>query len=181
MKTNKIFVIVIILFLIPLFSSCGMGQKVKNIYKPVDLRNEPLDPDERQKKNIKEGKGVSLGNIGNRKTVYEFSTSNPMWRASLEVLDFIPLTTVDYSGGMIITDWYSDGVNSDKESLKITVRFLSNEIRSDSLKIIVHKKNCESLNNCNTVLLPITSKINNELRSVILQKAVLLKKDTKNK
>ena len=42
------------------------------------------------------------------KTTYEFSTSNPMWRASLEVLDFIPLSTVDYSGGMIITDWYSE-------------------------------------------------------------------------
>ena len=181
MKTNKIFVTVLILFLIPLFVSCGMGQKVKNIYKPVDLRTEPLDPDERQRKNVKEGKGVSLGSLGNRKTVYEFSTSNPMWRASLEVLDFIPLATVDYSGGMIITDWYSDNVNSEKESLKITVRFLSNEIRSDSLKIIVHRKICKSLNNCNTVLLPITSKINTELRSVILQKASLTKKGTKNK
>ncbi len=31
-----------------------------------------------------------------------------LWRASLEILDFIPLTTVDYSGGIIITDWYND-------------------------------------------------------------------------
>ena len=58
------------------------------------------------------------------KTNYEFSTSNPMWRASLETLDFLPLTTVDYSGGMIITDWYSDN-NSQSESIKISVRFLS--------------------------------------------------------
>ena len=64
-----------------------------------------------------------------------------MWRASLETLDFLPLTTVDYSGGMIITDWYSEN-NNNNESIKITVRFLSNEIRSDSLKLIVHKKNC---------------------------------------
>jgi hypothetical protein len=69
------------------------------------------------------------------------ATSNPMWRASLEILDFLPLTTVDYSGGIIITDWYSDNGNND--SIKITVRFLSNEIRSDNLKIIVHKKNCD--------------------------------------
>ena len=73
-----------------------------------------------------------------------------MWRASLETLDFLPLTTVDYSGGMIITDWYSDG--NKKESIKITLRFLSNEIRSDSLKIIVHKKICNNDLNCKVVL-----------------------------
>ena len=67
-----------------------------------------MDPDERARKNIREGKGLSLGNLGKKKTTYEFSTSNPMWRASLETLDFIPLSTVDYSGGMIITDWYTD-------------------------------------------------------------------------
>ena len=95
-----------------LITSCGVGKKLKSIHKPVDLRNEPLDPDERAKRNIREGRGLSLGNLGKKSTTYEFSTSNPMWRASLEVLDFIPLTTVDYSGGMIITDWYSEGVNS---------------------------------------------------------------------
>ena len=36
-----------------------------------------------------------------------------MWRASLEILDFLPFSTVDYSGGMIITDWYSDDNNAD--------------------------------------------------------------------
>ena len=66
-----------------------------------------------------------------------------MWRASLEIIDFIPLTTVDYSGGIIITDWYSDNQNFN-ESIKITLRFLSNEIRSDSIKIIVHNKKCKT-------------------------------------
>ena len=122
-----------------------------------------------------------MGNLGKKSTTYEFSTSNPMWRASLEVLDFIPLTTVDYSGGMIITDWYSEGVNSNEDSLKITVRFLSNEIRSDSIKIVVHKKNCKNMNNCNISLLPNSSKINSELRSVILKKATLFEKNTKEK
>lgn len=102
-----------------------------------------------------------------------------MWRASLETLDFIPLSTVDYSGGMIITDWYSEGTRADQESLKITVRFLSNEIRSDSLKIIVHKKNCVNQNNCNIVLMPNNSKIQSELLSVILAKASLLEKASK--
>ena len=80
-----------------------------------------------------EKEGVSLKGMMSviRSTNYEFSTSNPLWRASLEIIDFMPLTTVDYSGGVIITDWYSDGQNYGR-SIKITVRFLSNEIRSDS-------------------------------------------------
>ena len=111
-------------------------------------KNADLDPDrplsakEKRRQNIDEGRGASLGGlIGKARggTNYEFSSSNPMWRASLETLDFLPLTTVDYSGGVIITDWYSDN-NGSKESLKITVRFLSNEIRSESIKIIIHKK-----------------------------------------
>ena len=134
MKIVKIYNLLVLIMLFTTLVSCGVGEKVKKIRKPVDLRTEPLDPDERAKRNIKEGRGVSLGGLTNRKTTYEFSTANPMWRASLETLDFIPLSTVDYSGGMIITDWYSDN-NSQKQSLKITVRFLSNEIRADSLKI----------------------------------------------
>ena len=66
----------------------------------------PDGADAKARKNINEGKGVSLGglvkNRGRGATTYEFSTSNPMWRASLEIL-VSPLTTVDYSNGMIIT------------------------------------------------------------------------------
>ena len=155
------------------------------MYKKVDQRQMPDGAEAKARKNLEEGKGVSIGGlIKNRSrgaVNYEFSTSNPMWRASLETLDFIPLSTVDYSGGMIITDWYSDN-NSQKQSLKITVRFLSNEIRADSLKIIVHKKNCRTNNNCETNVLPENSKIQTELRSVILKKAALLKQQgTKKK
>ena len=179
MRLKKLIYINFILILSVFFLfSC---QKLKDIHKPVDLRTEPLDPDKRAERNIKEGRGISLKNLGNKKTTYEFSTSNPMWRASLEVLDFIPLSNVDYSGGMIITDWYSDNNSSNQEALKITVRFLSNEIRSDSLKIVVHKKNCNKNNNCNIVLLPNNSKINTELHSVILKKAALIEKDSKTK
>ena len=70
------------------------------------------------RKNVEEGRGVNIGGILNRSTTYEFSTSNPLWRASLEILDFMPLSTVDYSGGMIVTDWYSEN-NNDKEAIKI--------------------------------------------------------------
>ncbi|MEC7168878.1 MAG: DUF3576 domain-containing protein [Pseudomonadota bacterium] len=178
---NLIKTLPLIIVLSLFISGCGFGDKVKNIRKPVDLKNEPLDPDERARRNIEQGRGISIGNLGNKKTTYEFSTSNPMWRASLETLDFIPLTTVDYSGGMIITDWYSEGNNINNETLKITVRFLANEIRADSLKVIVHKKKCSSSNNCKTVLLPETSTIKTELLSVILRKAALIEKESKNK
>ena len=128
--------------------NCGAGEKLKNIRKPVDLRKDPLDPDERARKNIREGKGVSIGGIvKGGKTSYEFSTSNPLWRATLDTLDFIPLATVDYSGGLIITDWYSDNQETN-ESIKITIRFLSNEIRSDAMEIKVFYKNCGINLNC---------------------------------
>ena len=101
-----------------------------------------------------------------------------MWRASLETLDFLPLTTVDYAGGVIITDWYSENNNTDQ--IKLTIRFLSNEIRSDSLKIIVHRKNCDQNSNCKTSISS-SDLIKNELRSTILRKASLLEKKDKEK
>ena len=136
---------------------------------------------ERAKKNVKEGKGTSIQGLigGNRNTNYEFSTSNPMWRASLEILDFLPMTTVDYSGGMIISDWYTDN-NKNNESIKISIRFLSNEVRSDSIKIIVHKKTCQSNQNCKVSLLN-NSKISQELQSTIIRKAAIFEKDSKTK
>ena len=148
----------------------------------TDARKIPTNAQERAKKNIEEGKGVGIGGLlkGGGKTNYEFSTSNPMWRASLEILDFIPMTTVDYAGGMIISDWYADNANSNLESIKISVRFLSNEIRSDSLKVVVHKKICKSNNSCNIVILR-NSTISQELTSSIIKKAARLEKEDKEK
>ena len=180
MKKNPAYILFFCLSF-ALITSCGVGEKIKKIHKPVDLRTSPLDPDERARRNIEEGRGISLGGLGNKKTTYEFSTANPMWRASLEVLDFIPLTTVDYSGGMIITDWYSDNSSKGSESLKITVRFMSNEVRSDSLKILVHKKSCSSIENCAVALLPNNSNLNTELLSVILRKAANIETQSKKK
>ena len=153
-----------------------------NALKPekVDTRENPINAQERARKNINEGKGTSLKDLigGGGGTNYEFSTSNPMWRASLEILDFLPLTTVDYSGGMIITDWYSE--ENSNNSIKISVRFLNNEIRADSLKIIVHKKGCSLNNNCKVSLLN-SSTIGSELRASIIKKAAEIDIASKNK
>ena len=120
---------------------------------------------------------IILGKVGG--TNYEFSSSNPMWRASLETLDFLPLTTVDYSGGVIILQIGTPKVVI-KKSIKLTVRFLSNEVRSDSLKIIVHKKTCKTASNCVTNVSQ-SNLIKDELRSTILRKAALLQKSDKEK
>tara|TARA_B110000914_G_C15439090_1_gene435221 strand:+ start:141 stop:647 length:507 start_codon:yes stop_codon:yes gene_type:complete len=147
-------------------------------FKKVDNRKNPVKGPDRAKKNVAEGRGVSLGGLakGRGSTSYEFSTSNPMWRATLETLDFLPLATVDYSGGLVTTDWYTDS-DSTSDSLKITVRFLSNEIKTNSLKVIVHKKSCKEFNKCKTNILK--SKISEELTRTILAKAVVLEKNKK--
>ena len=147
--------------------------------KKVDTRETPIKGSERSKKNIEEGSGISLKGVLKRGgTNFEFSSSNPLWRASLEILDFLPLSTVDYSGGMIVSDWYTG--DSSEEAIKISIRFLSNEIRSDSLKIVVHKKKCSQNQTCKTQLLN-NSKISQELRVTILKKAAELEKQKKKK
>ena len=148
--------------------------------KPGDARTMEMEGEERARKNIEEGKGFSLKKaVGGRKTTYEFSTSNPLWRATFDVIDFMPLVTVDYSGGMIVTDWYTDS-NTANDSLKFTIRFLSNEIRADSLKIIIHRKTCKVQSNC--IIKKITStKLEDTIRSDIIRKAALLDEDSKSK
>ena len=173
MKFKKFFVSIFIFTIFLTFNSCG-------IYKKVDQREMPDGAQAKARKNIEEGRGTSLGTVlGKRGGTFEFSSSNPMWRATLETLDFLPMSTVDYSGGIIITDWYEDDQNPGK-SIKITIRFLSNEISSNSLKIVIHEKSCASMNNCLTKIVT-NSTIKNELNTVILREAALLKKNQNKK
>tara|TARA_B100001123_G_C15300748_1_gene1020945 strand:- start:1790 stop:2356 length:567 start_codon:yes stop_codon:yes gene_type:complete len=154
-----------------LLTSCG-------IYQPSDARVVSPNSKERVKKNLEEGKGISFGKMMGDKggTTYQFASSNAMWRATLEILDFLPLANVDYSGGIITTDWYNEGTSLD-ESIKITVRFLTNEVRSDGLKIIVHKKRCSLEQSCK--ITKITSTLEQELQVAILKKAIIFEKEYK--
>ena len=121
---------------------------------------------------MEEGRGFRLGSLNKKGGDFLFSSSNPMWRASLEKLSFAPLSVVDYGGGMIVTDWFSDDASN--EEIKIAVRFLTNEIRSDALKIIIHKKICASYNDCK--ITSIENSTNNEIKFSILRKAAELQK-----
>jgi len=163
--TKRIFITFQSLVLLCFLNACG------GIWQPADARKTPVNADERAKRNLEQGKGFTLmGGSRNKKTNYEFASSNPMWRATLEILDFLPLANVDYSGGIITTDWYTEGTSSD-ESLKITIRFLTNEVRADGLKVIVHKKKCNIGQVC--AIKKIDSALENELRVAILKKATI--------
>jgi len=165
---NNFFSITMSVLLLVFLNSCG-------IYKKTDARKIPTNSYEKAKKNLEEGRGFTLmGGVKNKGTNYEFASSNPMWRASLEILDFLPLSNVDYSGGIITTDWYDEGTSSN-EAVKITIRFLTNEVRSDGLKIIVHKRKCNIQQKC--TVKKITSALENELRVAILKKAAIFEKE----
>ena len=146
----------------------------------ADARKYDPDPAKRVAKNLEEGRGFRLSEEmrKSRGGVFEFASSNELWRASLDTIDFMPLASVNYSGGIIITDWYSTDQNSN-ESIKISIRFLTNEIRSDALDIKVFNKKCVSQSNC------VTSEkkgdINNELKKKILKTAAIYKTQKKKK
>ena len=144
-----------------------------------DARKNPPDPAKRIAKNIEEGRGFRLMNkvgVGGSGK-FEFASSNPLWRASLDTIDFMPLTSVNYSGGIIITDWYSTDNNN--ESIKISIRFLTNEIRSDALDIKVFSRNCESPTNC--IISEKSENLIPELNTKILKTAAIYKKQIKDK
>ena len=157
-------IILIYLSILFFFTSCG-------IYRPTDARKVPVNANERVKKNIEEGRGFRLSSIGKNNGEFLFASSNPMWRATLEKLDFAPLNVVDYSGGMIATDWYNDGTN--EEEIKISVKFLSNEIRSDAIEILIHTRLCKSFNDCK--ITKISNNTNQEIKLSILKRAAELK------
>jgi len=145
----------------------------------ADARKYSKDPEKRIAKNIEEGKGFRL--LGGDKSaggVFEFASSNELWRASLDTIDFMPLASVNYSGGIIITDWYSTDQSSN-ESIKISIRFLTNEIRSDALDIKVFNKKCLTQTNC--VISEKSENITIELKQKILKTAAIYEKEKKNK
>ena len=166
--------IIMVIFL--LTNGCG-------IYKPgVDARKVSPSGEERSKKSIEEGKGFTLfdsrrGMMGGG--AFQFANSNGLWRASLDVIDFMPLSSANYSGGIIITDWYS-GINNPNESIKISIRFLTNEIRSDALEIKIFNRKCDN-GSFNCKYTDSSENLVAELKKEILKKAAIYKDENKEK
>ena len=170
----KFIKLILLLSLISSLNSCGPLS-----YKKTDARKFPADPALRVKKNMEEGKGFRLFDTERKVgTTYEFASSNELWRATLDTIDFMPLTTANYSGGIIVTDWYSDNQILN-ENIKITIRFLTNEIRSDALDLKIFYKNCDSSNNCK--IFEKEGNLTKELKKEILKKAVTYQQQAKAK
>ena len=172
---NKNFILLIVIFFT--LASCAK----EGFFKTGDARKNPPDPRERVKKNLEEGKGFRMNDaIGGSRggTNFEFASSNELWRASLDVLDFMPLTSANYSGGIIITDWYSEQGNAE-ESIKITIRFLTNEVRSDAIDVDIFYKKCITTNNCK--INKQDGQLKKEITKQILAKAAIYKKQSKDK
>ena len=176
---SKLLKIIVFILIVPLTLSSCKGPDGKWKFG-ADPRKNPADPAERVKKNLEEGKGFRLkdGFKNTRGGVFEFASSNPMWRASLDIIEFMPLSSVNYSGGIIITDWYSEQGNAE-ESIKITIRFLSNEVRSDAIDVDVFYKKCIANNNCK--INKQDGQLKKEITRQILAKAAIYKKQSKDK
>ena len=146
-----------------------------------DARKFPADPELRVKKNLEEGRGFRINEVfeGPKGGVFDFASSNELWRASLDTIDFMPLLSVNYSGGIIITDWYASEESLSGESVKISIRFLTNEVRADALDIKVFNRKCNNVSNC--IVSQVDDELAPELKKQILKKATLYKKEAKEK
>jgi len=94
----------------------------------------------------------------------------------LDTIDFMPLLSANYSGGVIITDWYSE---EQDDAIKITLRFLSNEVRSDAIDVKVFYKKCDVNMKC--TISERQGNLKEELKKEILKKAAIYKKQNKDK
>ena len=174
MTNSNFFKIVVAVVLgISLLNSCAALKPA-----PSDARKVSPNVEERVRANIEEGRGFRLFGGEKRGGTFDFASSNELWRASLDIIDFMPLMSANYSGGIIITDWYSDG-KAAGDSVKVSIRFLTNEIRSDALDIKVFMKKCKDLNNCKVsetkgVLIL-------ELKKKILKQATIYNAENKKK
>ena len=181
MKLNNLITCFILMLTFLLTTSC------KNPFKWTDAREIPVNAQDRVQKNLEEGRGIQFGIGKNRGTsgTFDFASSNELWRASIKALDFVSFTNASYSGGIIITDWFAGNQNStdnkNLRELKITVRFLSNEIRADAIEVIIHEKICEKKDKTNCRIKKIKSNIQNEVKLAILKKATILKNESNKK
>jgi len=168
---NKIKIILLLIGILPYLNSCG-------IYRPVDAKKYPPEPEKRIQKNMEEGRGIRLFSRDKKGGVFDFASSNSLWRASLDTINFMPLLTADYGGGIIVTDWFT-GTDDANKAIKISIQFLSNEIRADALNVKVFKKNCDTDKNCKVI--NSEGELNSELKLAILKKAAVYESTKKEK
>jgi hypothetical protein len=167
MKKNILLILIVLII-----SGCSVPEAFKP--KKTDV---PVNVNDRVKKNIEEGRGIRFGKNKNSGT-FDFASSNELWRASLDILDFVPFVNASYSGGILITEWFDGNSKnqSEKRDLKITIRFLTNEIRADAIDVSIHERKCQK-NSLNCTVKRVKSKLEPEIKLAILKRAAFLEKN----
>jgi hypothetical protein len=90
-----------------------------------------------------------------------------LWRAALDTVSFAPLLQADSSGGVIVTDWYSNPSNPN-ERVKLTVTILDQDLRADALRVAASRQVNEA---GNWVEAPVQAATVQKLEDIILTKA----------
>ncbi len=92
-----------------------------------------------ENKGIFGGGGLLGSNKDKNSNSVGISVNSFLWRASLDTISFMPITSADPFGGTILTDWYT-AEGSENERLKVNVFILTRELRSDGLRVRVFKQ-----------------------------------------
>ena len=162
-NASKNLIKIVSIFLILIIASCaGKEKEEENL-----IKKKKFNPNVRERALSEKSGGIFFNKDKGGSGTFEFATSNPLWRASLEVLEFMPLQALSYSGGLISTDWYSKG--SADESIKVAVKFNSKELAISSFTVVSYKKLCTNGLNCK--IIDGSEKFNSIIKSQIIEKA----------
>lgn len=172
----------IILFTLLFLQSCSTFSSKKEESEAVKTvigdNKKRLEPNLKERAEKFEGEMI-FGGKKKQNNTFDFATSNVLWRASIEALDFIPLANASYSGGVIVTDWYSPSLTSN-EQVKIEVNFLSSDLKPSSINVKSFKKTCEN-NTLKCKTISGDKNFNEKIKSSIFNKAreLNIQKETK--
>ena len=124
---------ILLLSILLMISSCSNYKSVFSS-KVNDETQKPILVLEDNSKDVLLSKNINLKNLDN------VNVNGYLWRATLNILSFVPLISTDALSGTIITDWYVNK-NIQNQRLKITVNINTNELKSESIKIKVEIQN----------------------------------------
>lgn len=113
-------------------------------------------------------RGMAGGGSGN------ISVNPFLWRAALDTISFMPITSADPFGGAIITDWYAPP-ETPRERFKINLLILAKELRSDGIKVTVFRQERDDSGGWSTA--PVENNTAIDLENVILTRARELRQE----
>ena len=140
--------------------ACGPDVDVEHVYpRPRDGGGSDPSPEGPRETIFGEG-GFSINLFGDSKSktqgpgeaVNGVGVNSFLWRASLDTISFMPLTSADPFGGVIITDWYTPPETPD-ERFKATVYILERQLRAHGIRVSVFRQSRANTNDWRDVAL----------------------------